>query len=226
MSDKKLTDYEKYIRTEELLALQKKPSELANPDELLFQSTHQAAEIWMKVVEFELARVKDLVTGGDYHRAAHHLHRSSLIWAMLRDSLGILETMPPSDYHEFRVKSLGHGSGQQSPGFNRLLALGPTLWPPFQAALTKDGLDVLALHRKRAEHYGLFQLMQGMLELDESFGSWRLAHIQMVRRIIGLDVMSLQNVPAHQLWEGAKESFFPELWAAVNVLTREYRPGY
>ena len=37
-----LTDYEKYIRTDELLALQKAPEALTCHDELQFQVVHQA----------------------------------------------------------------------------------------------------------------------------------------------------------------------------------------
>ena len=40
-----LTDYEKYIRTEELLALQKAPEALTCHDELQFQVVHQAHEL-------------------------------------------------------------------------------------------------------------------------------------------------------------------------------------
>ena len=57
------------------------------------------------------------------------------------------------------------------------------------------------------------------VEFDERFTLWRLSHIQLVKRIIGLDVMSLKGVPAHQLWEGVKESFFSELWSVVNAVT-------
>jgi len=33
---------------DELLALQKAPEEQAHPDELLFQTVHQASELWLK----------------------------------------------------------------------------------------------------------------------------------------------------------------------------------
>jgi len=36
------SDYERYLRTDELLALQKLPEERAHHDELLFQTTHQS----------------------------------------------------------------------------------------------------------------------------------------------------------------------------------------
>ena len=37
------SDYERYLRTEELLSLQKGPGEWAHRDELLFQTVHQAS---------------------------------------------------------------------------------------------------------------------------------------------------------------------------------------
>ena len=43
------SDYERYIRTDELLALQKTPEEWAHRDELLFQVVHQSSELWLKL---------------------------------------------------------------------------------------------------------------------------------------------------------------------------------
>ena len=43
------SDYERYLRTDELLALQKTPEEQAHRDELLFQTVHQASELWLKL---------------------------------------------------------------------------------------------------------------------------------------------------------------------------------
>ena len=43
------SDYERYLRTDELLALQKAPGEMAHRDELLFQTIHQTAELWLKL---------------------------------------------------------------------------------------------------------------------------------------------------------------------------------
>ena len=42
------SDYERYLRTDELLALQKGPDEWVHRDELLFQTVHQSSEIWLK----------------------------------------------------------------------------------------------------------------------------------------------------------------------------------
>ena len=60
-----LTDYEKYIRTEELLALQKSPDALTCHDELQFQVVHQAHELYMKLIEHELRFVAELLGADD-----------------------------------------------------------------------------------------------------------------------------------------------------------------
>ena len=43
------SDYERYLRTDDLLALQKTPGERVHRDELLFQTVHQASELWLKL---------------------------------------------------------------------------------------------------------------------------------------------------------------------------------
>src|SRR3989442_8623916 len=47
------SDYERYLRTDELLALQKLPEERAHHDELLFQTVHQSSELWLKLAAEE-----------------------------------------------------------------------------------------------------------------------------------------------------------------------------
>ena len=43
------SDYERYLRTDELLSLQKSSEERVHHDELLFQTVHQASELWLKL---------------------------------------------------------------------------------------------------------------------------------------------------------------------------------
>ncbi|MCE3234416.1 MAG: Tryptophan 2,3-dioxygenase [Vampirovibrio sp.] len=50
------TDYEKYLRTIELLSLQTPSAQAVSHEELLFQVTHQASELWMKLMLDELER--------------------------------------------------------------------------------------------------------------------------------------------------------------------------
>ena len=48
------TDYERYLRTDELLSLQKTPEQVVHRDEHLFQTVHQASELWLKLACLEL----------------------------------------------------------------------------------------------------------------------------------------------------------------------------
>ena len=48
------SDYERYLRTDELLALQKPAEEQVHHDELLFQTVHQASELWLKLAGTEV----------------------------------------------------------------------------------------------------------------------------------------------------------------------------
>jgi tryptophan 2,3-dioxygenase len=48
------SDYERYIRTPELLSLQKGPEEWLHRDELLFTVVHQSSELWLKLATSEI----------------------------------------------------------------------------------------------------------------------------------------------------------------------------
>src|SRR3954466_13283397 len=70
-----LTDYEKYIRTEELLALQKSGEKLSCHDELQFQIVHQVAELWMKLIAHEITFAAKELRDGAVSRAMRSLGR-------------------------------------------------------------------------------------------------------------------------------------------------------
>lgn len=213
------TDYERYIRTDELLALQKDRKDLIHPEESLFQITHQSAELWLKEIDHEVDRVVGLVTDSNYHRAADLLFRCQKILDFLREQIVILETMDPADYHVIRLNSLGQGSGQESPGFNRLLDVGERIWPGVQSALREAGVNPLDIEREPQAHYEMHRLLQGMLSYDAAFMKWRFTHMRLAMRIIGSRVKSLKGVPVTQLEAGAREPLFPELWKTISDLT-------
>lgn len=57
-------DYEKYMRINSLLSLQREKSEWIYRDELLFQITHQSTELWLKLQNEELEEaVRELNAG-------------------------------------------------------------------------------------------------------------------------------------------------------------------
>jgi tryptophan 2,3-dioxygenase len=220
------TDYERYVRVPELLDLAKPVDRLSHPEERLFQVTHQAAELWLHHVDYEMDRVVGLIREDNPEPAADLLHRCRLIIDLLREQIIILETMAPVDYHHIRTKSLGRGSGQESPGFNKLLDVGRRLWPPFTELLVRRGLELIAVERDPRAHYDVFRLVQGLMDYDEAFLKWRFTHMRLAFRIIGSRVMSLKNVPAAQLEGGTREPLFPELWETISALTAEFKPTY
>jgi tryptophan 2,3-dioxygenase len=220
------TDYERYVRVPELLELVKPTELLAHPEERLFQVMHQTAELWLHHIDYEIDRAAALIGGDQPLHAADLLHRCRLIIDLLREQIIILETMAPVDYHTIRTTSLGRGSGQESPGFNRLLDVGKRIWTPFTALLERRGATVLEIERDPRAHDDLFRLLQAMMDYDEAFLKWRFTHMRLAFRIIGSKVMSLKNVPAAQLEAGTREPLFPELWEAISSLTAEYKPTY
>ena len=163
------SDYERYVRVPELLELVKPAALLSNPEERLFQVMHQSAELWLHHVDYEIDRSVVLINDDKPQLAADLLHRCRLIIDLLREQIIILETMAPADYHVIRTSSLGRGSGQESPGFNKLLDVGKRLWPPFTELLARRGVELMEIERHPREQYELFRLVQALMDYDEAF---------------------------------------------------------
>src|SRR5437870_11674596 len=93
------TDYERYVRVPELLALQKKKEELAHPVERLLQTTHQAAELWLHQVDYEIDRAAALIRQDRPHIAADRPLRCRLPRDRASDQPVILDSMARHAYH-------------------------------------------------------------------------------------------------------------------------------
>ena len=207
-----LTDYEKYIRTEELLALQKSAEALTCHDELQFQVVHQAHELYMKLIEHELRFTCRLLDDGAVARAITQLRRVSLVQHVLLHSVELLDTMAPTDYMTIRT-GLGRGSGQESPGFRTMLKLpGELVWPTFARFLEKQGVTLRQIHDNPHAHHQLFQLCEGLVDYDQLLQTWRYRHLMLVYRIIGTGTPSLKGKHSDLLESGRKTRFFPALW--------------
>ncbi|MEJ8544513.1 tryptophan 2,3-dioxygenase family protein [Brevibacillus borstelensis] len=215
---RELSDYEKYIRTEELLGLQKREDQLACADELTFQVVHQIAELHFKLVMQYLHTAKAAMAAGEPDKASEQLRRVNLHIKHLPEIFAMVKVISPLDYHTIRL-ALGRGSGQDSPGFNQILSFGPTLWEPFERLLGEKGLSPLDVHKEPGAHHALYCLMQELIQFDEGFQSFRYHHLQLVRRMIGLATNSLKGIPAQALQKGVRYEFYPELWKAVGELT-------
>jgi tryptophan 2,3-dioxygenase len=215
-----LSDYEKFVNTEALLACQRPLEGLVNTHELFFQVTHQVMELWMKVIAYELRVAIDEMGRGDLVEASLRLQRVREIERVLVDQIAVMETLAPADYHPIRM-TLGHGSGSESPGFAAILHLAPSVYQAFEARLRASGASLLALHQDRHTHQALYGLVQALMDVDSWFQRFREAHYHLVKRVIGSEVLSLKGIPAARLEHTSKEPLFPALWQVINDLTKQ-----
>jgi tryptophan 2,3-dioxygenase len=213
------SDYERYLRTDELLSLQKTPGEWIHRDELLFQSVHQTSEIWLKLAWNEVEEAARLVGDGDLPAALRLLRRANDCFKLVTPALDMLEHMSPWEYTEVR-KVLGHGSGFDSPGFKEIRRVGKTLGEQFQAAHERAGLSLVEVYTQGREHEDLYELAEQLIELDERITVWRVRHFKVVQRTIGADVVGTQGTPVEVMGRLIHHSFFPELWDVRNDLTQ------
>src|SRR5215470_6328871 len=212
------SDYERYLRTDELLALQKNSEELLHEDEMTFQVVHQASELLMKGAAFELERVRILISDGDYANAGRLLRRSNQMLEFPISMLHVLETITPYDYHLIRA-GLGHGSGLDSPGFLALLHIGPRLGEAFQAQLEKNKLNVVDIYRRHGEFFGMHDVAERLLDFDERMHLFRFHHLKLAQRIIGGGVVGTMGTPVEVLHQRMEHLFYKELWDIRNKIT-------
>ncbi len=212
------TDYERYLQVPTLLSLQKEPADMAHPDEMMFSVIHQSFELWLKLVRFELGRIKEYVDKDDLYTAVRLLRRCRKAVHANRDALSIFDTMAPNDFHDVR-RQLGNGSGAESPGFRHIQKEAPTVWPHVEAMMERHGETIEDIYLKANHRSDLFALLEAMTDFDQEFTLWRQAHLQLVKRIIGRDVKSLKGYAVHQLEEDILQTLWPALWKVREVVT-------
>jgi tryptophan 2,3-dioxygenase len=212
------SDYERYLRTDELLALQKTADERVHHDELLFQTVHQSSELWLKLAAFEVETATEHLERGELAPAIRLLRRASLCIQFITAQLDMLEQMSPWEYQEVR-KILGHGSGFDSPGFREVRRVSPGLGDAFHRLRRDAGLSIVDLYRRGREFEDLYQLAELLTEWDERVGVWRFRRYKVVSRIIGDEVVGTQGTPVELLGGLIKKKLYPELWQVRNELT-------
>jgi tryptophan 2,3-dioxygenase len=111
--------YAEYLNLPALLAQQHPLSEPPHHDEVLFILQHQVAELWMKLLLHELSAAIEHVQNDQLDRCFKILSRVKLIQMQLFDMWGVLETLTPSEYLQFR-SVLGHASGFQSYQYRKI----------------------------------------------------------------------------------------------------------
>jgi tryptophan 2,3-dioxygenase len=212
------SDYERYLRTDELLALQKTPEEMSHRDELLFQTVHQTSEIWLKLACFEVETATQHLRSHELPHAARLLRRANECLKIATQLLDMLEQMSPWEYQTIR-KVLGHGSGFDSPGFRNIRRVSPSLGEAFHALRRELDLSLVDLYVRGREFEDLYQLAECLIEWDERVSLWRFRHYKVVARVIGDEVVGTQGTPVELLGGLIKNKLYPELWQVRNDLT-------
>jgi len=212
------SDYERYLRTDDLLELQKTSAEWVHRDELLFQVTHQSSELWLKLCWTDADEAARLIEEREVEAALRLLHRAALCIRFVTQQLDMLERMDPWEYQEIR-KVLGHGSGFDSPGWRELRRVVPRLGQAFHALRREAALSIEDVYVRGRERESLYQLAEALIELDEQAQLWRMRHFQVVARVIGDKVVGTQGTPVELLGRLISKTSYPELWEVRNELT-------
>ncbi len=215
------SDYERYLRTDELLSLQKEPEDRVHRDELLFQTVHQTSELWLKFADSEVVEATRLVDADELLEAGRLMRRGLMCMEFVTRQLDMLDQLDSWDYQLIRV-ALGHGSGFDSPGFRRLARATQALGPAFDRALARAGVELTELYRDRRDHQQLYALAELLTDWDERLRVWRFRHYTVVARAIGEDTVGIQGVPVPVLTKLIVQRQLPKLWEARTKLVQEF----
>jgi tryptophan 2,3-dioxygenase len=211
------SDYERYLRTDELLALQKTAHERVHHDELLFQTVHQSSELWLKLASTEVEEAAAGIERDELAAALRLLRRAVLGLRYVTDQLEMLNQMDPWEYQQVRVV-LGHGSGFDSPGFRRVSQVTQRLSAAFDRLLERSGVDLIDVYRRGRELEDLHSLAELLTEWDERIWVWRSRHYTIVARALGERTIGTQGTPVEVLGKLIGQRQLPKLWDARSRL--------
>ncbi|WP_448102459.1 tryptophan 2,3-dioxygenase [Luteibacter jiangsuensis] len=110
--DGRLT-YGEYLKLDQVLSAQHPRSEPAHHDEMLFIIQHQTSELWLKLMIHELDAALVRLRADDVNGTLKILARVKQVQRQLYEQWGVLETLTPAEYLQFR-DVLGPSSGFQS----------------------------------------------------------------------------------------------------------------
>lgn len=131
MKDRKPVYYSEYLQLDKILNAQDPESAkegIRADDEMLFIVIHQSYELWFKQILHELRIVRDVFKQPNIHNntpdiynSVHRLKRICSILELTVTQMGIIETMTPLDFLDFR-DLLRPASGFQSIQFKMIEA--------------------------------------------------------------------------------------------------------
>ncbi len=111
--------YASYLKLDALLALQEPRSQPVEHDELLFIVSHQAYELWFKLLLHEFDKIKSDFMANHLFGAVATFKRVRTVMKVLVEQIDILETLTPMSFNSFRAR-LEQASGFQSSQFRAI----------------------------------------------------------------------------------------------------------
>jgi tryptophan 2,3-dioxygenase len=215
-------DYEVYLRTADLYALQTPAEHLVVHDEMVFQILHQTQELWLKCLSFEAVRVVEDLDAARPFAVSATLDRMVSVARCLQRDIEVLFTLSPDVFQVIR-RSLGNGSGLESPGYNRMIVAAEAVAEAYERMRAARGVSLRDVYLVRA-HPDLHRIAEQLCDLDGAFQGWLMAHFTLVRRTIGIDrsVRALDGFPTQALAPRMTKPLFPALWELRVALTKDW----
>lgn len=216
-------DYEVYLRTPELLSLQHSVEDRVHHDELSFQISHQVQELWLRLLAQECVAVVRSIDRDQWSKALLSIERCDRILRALREAMDVLATVTPAAFQVIR-RSLGDGSGLQSPGFAALRRSVAVIEEARRAAFERESVTLSDVYEEESPGH-LLVLCEALADFDVLFQEWLTTHFHLVRRTIGVhrEVAALDGYPTKALEVRMKRPLFPEIWDIRVVLTKSWQ---
>jgi tryptophan 2,3-dioxygenase len=217
-------DYEVYLKTQDLYALQAPRHTQVTTEELMFQIVHQTQELWLKLVASECADLIEDLDVDAFWEAAERLERIVRVQRGMAEEIRVLMTLTPDVYQVIR-RHLGNGSGQESPGYNQVHLAAQAIWEALERLLARRGLTLVDVYREGATARDVRRVCEQLADFDEAFQTWLTQHFMLVRRTIGIDreVRALDGVPTTALPARMLQPLFAALWDVRVQLTRSWK---
>lgn len=198
--------YGDYLQLDPILSSQHRLSD--HHDEMLFIIIHQTSELWMKLILHELTAATTAITNGELERSFKMLARVSKIQQQLIQSWGVLATLTPAEYLEFRDQ-LGSSSGFQSYQ-NRQI----------EFALSFKNTRTLSVY---AHDKKLYPLLEGSLQAPSIYD---VTVREMHRRGLSIDASVLErDVTQDWEWNESVEKAWVEVYRDVDTYWDLYELG-
>ncbi|MBL4660959.1 MAG: tryptophan 2,3-dioxygenase [Alcanivoracaceae bacterium] len=112
-------NYGGYLRLDQILSAQVPLSSPPHHDEMLFIIQHQVSELWLKLIVHEIKAAIKNIEAEQLDIASKILARVKQVQRQLFEQWGVLETLTPSEYVQFR-DVFGSASGFQSVQYRML----------------------------------------------------------------------------------------------------------